>query len=167
MEIAYREAVGSDAGALLLHLKTVGDETDNLSFDGSTFNISEEREARFIERFAKSGDDLMLVATVGDRVVGNAIVERNRVARYRHRAEISLTVVKEFWGMGVGTRLMEMMVEFARKVGIEILYLEARADNERALSLYRRFGFERVGVYKSFFKINGEYFDAELMTLKL
>ena len=167
MDVIYREAVASDAAALLLHLKRVGGETDNLSFDGSTFNISEEREARFIDRFLRSRDDVMLVATVGDEVIGNAIVERNRVARYRHRAEISITVVKDWWGKGVGGRLMEMMIEFARSVGIEMLYLEARADNGRALSLYRRFGFERVGVYKSFFKINGEYFDAELMTLKI
>ena len=54
MEIIYREAMTSDAQALLLHQSQVGNETDNLSFDGKTFNISPEKEARFIERFSKN-----------------------------------------------------------------------------------------------------------------
>ena len=109
----------------------------------------------------------MLVALVGDTVVGNAIVERSRVARYSHRDEISITVLREYWGRGIGSRLMQMMIDFAKEVGIEILYLEARSDNLRALSLYEKFGFESIGIYKNFFKIEGKYYDATLMTLLL
>lgn len=167
MEIAYRKATKKDAERLLLHLKTVGGETDNLSFGKDTFLISKEKEERFIDRFASSKKDLMLVALSGDTVVGNAIVERNRVARYSHRAEISITVLRDFWGKGIGTRLMQMMIDFAKESGIEILYLEARADNARAISLYEKFGFKSIGTYKGFFKIENQYFDAVLMTLKL
>ena len=49
--LIYREAVKADAAALLEHVKTVGAETDNLSFSGETFSISVEREAKFIDRF--------------------------------------------------------------------------------------------------------------------
>ena len=167
MEIAYRKATKKDAERLLLHLKTVGGETDNLSFGKDTFLISKEKEERFIDRFASSKKDLMLVALSGDTVVGNAIVERNRVARYSHRAEISITVLRDFWGKGIGTRLMEMMIDFAKESGIEILYLEARADNARAISLYEKFGFKSIGTYQGFFKIENQYFDAVLMTLNL
>ena len=54
MNIVYREAEGCDASGLLAHLKCVGSETDNLSFDGNTFAISEQKEARFIEKFKNS-----------------------------------------------------------------------------------------------------------------
>ena len=163
MGITYREAEKSDAAALLTHLRCVGSETDNLSFDGDTFAISEEKEARFIEKFKNSKSDVMFVAVDGDKVVGNAIVERNRVSRYNHRAEISITVLKDFWGRGIGSQLMEMMIEFAQTIGIEILYLEARADNQRAVNLYTKYGFEAIGRYKNFFKIGNSYFDAILM----
>ena len=167
MNINYREAESKDALSLLKHLFCVGSETDNLSFGKDTFRISEEKEAKFIERFHKSKNDIMLVALDDDKVVGNAIVERNRVARYNHRAEISLTVLKEYWGRGIGSRLMEMMVDFAVKSGIEILYLEVRADNGRAVKLYERFGFKKIGTYNKFFKIDNLYYDAYLMILNL
>ena len=167
MCIIYREAVREDAKALLLHLNTVGGETDNLSYGKDTFLISEEKEAKFIDRFQKSKTDVMLVAECDGKIVGNAIVERSRIERYSHRAEISVTVLRDYWGQGIGSRLFEMMLEFARRSGIEILCLEVRSDNARAISLYKKFGFKTVGVYERFFKIGGEYFDATLMTLSL
>ena len=167
MDIIYREAASSDAKKMLVHISTVGGETDNLSYGKDTFLISEEKEAKFIDRFQKSKTDTMFVAECDGKIVGNAIVERNRIGRYSHRAEISITVLRDFWGQGIGSRLMEMMLEFARRSGIEILYLEARSDNARAISLYEKFGFKTVGVYERFFKIGGEYFDATLMTLNL
>lgn len=167
MDIIYRKAKEEDAAALLLHLHAVGGETDNLSFGTATFNISTEKEARFIAKFSNSKRDVMFVAIDGDTVVGNAVVESNKVTRYAHRAEISISVLKDYWGKGIGTRLMQMMIDFAKDVGLEILYLEVRADNERAIGLYQKFGFNQIGIYDRFFKINEKYYDACLMTLKL
>ncbi|MBE6644962.1 MAG: GNAT family N-acetyltransferase [Ruminococcaceae bacterium] len=166
MDIEYREAVCEDAELMLEHLNTVGGETDNLSYGKNTFLISAEKEAKFIDKFLRSGKDAMFVALCDGKIVGNAIVEHNKILRYSHRAEISLTVLREYWGRGIGSHLMQMMIDFARGAGIEILYLEVRADNNRALSVYRKFGFESIGIYKNFFKIGAEYFDACLMTLK-
>ena len=165
MDIVFREALASDAAALLLHQKRVGNETDNLSFDGNTFNISPEKEARFIDRFAKNDNDIMLVALDGETIVGNGIIECERAKRYSHRATLSITVMRDFWGRGIGSRLMEMMIDFSRRSGISVVSLEVRADNERAVALYRKFGFETIGIYKKFFKINDEYHDAYLMQL--
>ena len=167
MDIIYREATGSDAKALLLHLNTVGGETDNLSYGKDTFLISPEKEAKFIDRFSKSKTDVMYVAECDGKIVGNAIVERNRIARYSHRAEITVTVLRDYWGQGIGSRLISMMIDFAKETGVEILYLEARSDNERAIALYKKFAFESIGIYKRFFKIEGKYYDATLMTLSL
>ena len=167
MSIVYREARPDDASELLQHVQAVGAETDNLSYGKDTFLISPEREAKFINRFYKSKSDVMLVALSGDTVVGNAIVERSKVARYNHRAEISITVLKEFWGRGIGSELMRLMIDFSRKTGIEVLYLEVRADNARAIALYEKFGFEGIGVYKDFFKIDEKHYDALLMTKKI
>ena len=42
-----------------------------------------------------------------------------------------------------------------------------RADNERAIKLYRRFGFSECGLRKEHILINGEYFDEMIMELML
>ena len=165
MEIIYREAREDDAAALLDHVHKVATETDNLSFGKDSFNISVEKEARFISRFAKNPYDLMLVALDGDTVVANGIIERERVLRYNHRATLSITVLCDYWGQGIGTRLMELMMDFCKSSGLKTLSLEARADNTRAISFYKKFSFEEIGIYRSFFKIDGNYYDGILMQL--
>lgn len=163
--IEFRVAEARDAEALLEHINTVAKETDNLSFGADTFSISVEKEARFIKRFYDSDKEVMYVAIDGNIVVGNAVVERERIRRYSHRGVISITVLKDYWGQGIGSRLMELMIDFAIKSGIEILSLEVRADNVRATSLYKKFGFEEIGTFKGFFKIENKYYDAILMQL--
>lgn len=165
--IEYRIAKKSDAHALAEYVRIVGGETDFLSYGSDTFNMSDEREARFIERFEKSKKDIMLVALDNGRVVANASLEASRVARFSHRSELSITVLKEYWGKGIGSRLMEILIDFAKENRVELIYLEARADNERALSLYKKFGFIKKGEIENFFKINGEYYGAVIMTLEI
>ena len=167
MKITYREAENTDAKALLEFLSLAGGETDNLSFGKDSFKISEEKEAKFIEKFKNNRKNLMFVATCEDKVIANASIERNRIERYSHRAELSIAVLKEYWGKGIGSALMEKLVSFAKDTECKVLYLEVREDNTRAVSLYRKFGFETIGVYKSFFNINGIYYNARLMALYL
>ena len=152
-----------DAQKLLVHLHAVGAETDNLTFGADSFNISPEREARFISRFSSAEKDVMLVALDGDIVVGNAIIEHNRIPRLSHRAELSVTVLRDYWGQGIGTRLIEMLVDFSQRVGHEVITLTVRADNDRAIALYTKCGLTRVGEMKNYFKISGVSHDAYLM----
>lgn len=165
--VEYRIATIADAEGLLLHLKTVGSETDNLTFGKEGFQISAEREARFINRFIKNEDEIMLVAMDGERVVGNGVIERERIPRLAHRARLTLTVLRNYWGQGIGTRLMDMMLDFCRKSGAELVFLECRADNERAIRLYKKFGFEISGELRRYFKIVGEFSSAYIMELLL
>ena len=62
-----------------------------------------------------------------------------------HRARFGISILKEHWGMGIGRVLMEASIDCARRAGYTQLELEVVADNERALSLYRRAGFEEYG----------------------
>ncbi len=167
MNIVYRVAERRDAEGMIEFLKCVGGETDNLSFSEDTFKISPEKEARFIEKFRSAEKDIMLVAEADGKIIANASVSQNRIARYSHRAELSIAVIREFWGMGVGSALMGRLLSFARENGIAVLYLEVRADNERAIALYKKFGFSEIGTFEKFFKIDGKYYAACLMSLTL
>lgn len=169
MNIIYREAKPTDAELMLLHMKTVGDETDNLTYDGSTFNISPEKEARFISRFVSSDKDNMILAidSENDLVVGVGIVEHSRIARLSHTAEISITVMRDYWSRGIGTTLMNIMVSFAKNADLHLLTLFVRSDNSAAISLYKKTGFTKTGKYPDYFSIRGKFYDADLMHLLL
>ena len=67
---------------------------------------------------------------------------RRKVA---HRARFGISVLKDYWGLGIGWVLMESCIDCARRAGYAQLELEVVADNQRAVSLYRRAGFEEYG----------------------
>ena len=165
--ISYRTAVPSDAAQLLEYLKTVGGETDNLTFgkDGIPFTVAQEEA--LLERLANSPHSRFFLALDGERIIGNACVDGNNNARLRHRRNLAITVLRDYWGRGVGSGLMERMIAFSRETGAELLSLEVRSDNARAKALYRKFGFQSFGTFPKYFKIGGQYYDVDCMTLEL
>lgn len=63
---------------------------------------------------------------------------------------------------GVGSALLESLIEWAREGGYRALHLEVRAGNLPAIGLYRRFGFVQTGRRRGYYQDNGE--DALLLT---
>lgn len=63
----------------------------------------------------------------------------------------NLAVLPELRGHGLGTQLLEAVIEEAAHLGAELLTLEVRESNTPALRLYARSGFERVGVRKNYY----------------
>lgn len=167
MEITYRRAQPADAEKLLEYLKAVGGESDNLTFGAEGIPFSVERERQLLENRAASDVSMILLALDGAEIVGNGTVDGSRNPRFSHRRNLAITVRKPYWGQGIGSGLMERMIEFAKNGGAEVLSLEVRSDNVRAKSLYQKFGFETFGVYPKFFKFGSDYFDADYMVLRL
>ena len=87
--------------------------------------------------------------------------------RMSHRADMGLSVVKAEWNKGIGSRLLDKMIEYARQNEIEIINLEVRSDNTGAIHLYEKYGFKHIGTMPAFFKIGNSYFDFEVMYLDL
>ena len=164
--IIIREATPADALACIEHSRRVGSETDNLSFGADGFPISLEGEKEYIEMMHTEPHSVLYVAVRGDEVVGTASLN-GLPRRMSHRAELGITVLMSEWGKGLGKRLMETVIEYAKNSGIEIIELAVRSDNERAIRLYEKHGFREIGVYKSYFKIDEKYADFKLMNLYL
>ena len=167
MSITYRTAVPSDAASLLAYLKTVGGETDNLTFGAAGIPLTVEQEEEMLARRENSPHSRFFLAFDGERIIGNACVDGSDNPRLSHRRNLAITVLRDYWGRGVGTALMERMIAFARESGAEVLSLEVRSDNERAKALYRKFGFRAFGTFPKYFKIGGQYYDVDCMTLDL
>ena len=146
VELLVRNAVASDARALRDIMQRTHSETDYLLSYPDEQGSDVEREARLLEETERCGTQVELVAIVDGRIGGSAGVEavgsRRKVA---HRARFGISVLKEQWGMGIGRVLTEACIDCARRAGYTQLELEVVADNERAVSLYCRAGFEEYG----------------------
>ena len=117
-------------------------------------------------RIGEPGDGTYnLVAVVGERVVGMFGLHTfpNRPRR-RHVGEIDIVVHDEWHGKGVGAALMRAGLELADNwVNLTRLELEVYTDNEAAIRLYERFGFEREGTLRQYGFRDGRFVDAYVM----
>lgn len=117
-------------------------------------------------RLAESGDDhYNLVAVAGDRVVGMFSLQTFPARpRRRHAGSIGMSVHDDWQGKGVGTALMRAGVDLSDNwFNLTRLELEVYADNEPAVRLYERFGFEREGLLRQHAYRDGRYVDAIMM----
>lgn len=163
MEITIEKASPADAAAFLDFLKTVGAQTDNLTFGAEGLPFSEEDEADFLAQMEDSKDSVMLVAKEGRAIIGNASLSR-LPRRMSHRGEFCIAVAEEYWNKGIGSRLLENILVFARENSFEVLDLQVRSDNARAIRLYEKFGFQKTGTHPAFFKMNGQYIAFDYMS---
>lgn len=166
MNLTIQKAAPEDAADLLDYLRKAGAETGNLTFGEEGIPFTVEQEAAYIASVRNSSNSVMLVARLDGKLVGNASFNSTPRERLKHRGELGISVLKEAWGMGIGTKLMEAVIDFAKNTAnADIIHLEVRSDNTRAIRLYERFGFEKIGTFHGFLKINGELIDFDLMNL--
>ena len=64
--------------------------------------------------------------------------------------------------------ILEQLLNFAEETAkADIVSLEVRSDNQRAIHLYKKFGFENVGCFKGYFKIDNQLIDFEIMQKRI
>ena len=166
--LEIRKAAAADAENILEYCKVVGGESDNLTFGSEGVSITVEREKEYLESILHSEKQLYLVAVNDGEIVGTAVFSSFAKPRLAHRGEISISVKKSMWGNHIGTRMLEEIILFAKNVAhTELISLEVRSDNERAIALYKKFGFETVGRFDGYMKINDQYVSCDFMRLCL
>jgi putative acetyltransferase len=120
----------------------------------------------FTEAFLKNmgTDDHILVAETEGKVVGMIGLHIFKSARQRHIASLGMTIMREYQGKGIGKKLMENILDLADNWLMLIrIELDVTEDNERAIRLYRSFGFDVEGKKKYSIIKNGKYEDVLLM----
>lgn len=95
---------------------------------------------------SRAGDGALRLAYAGDRLVGLGYWLRYERPTHRPHADLEkVAIAFEAQGLGAGRLLTAALVDSARDAGIEVLTLDARGDNAKALQLYRTLGFREYG----------------------
>jgi ribosomal-protein-alanine N-acetyltransferase len=95
----------------------------------------------------------------GGKVIGYGIM--SVAAGEAHLLNLALS--ESARRMGNGRRLLEHLMELARRAGAEGMYLEVRPSNVRALALYERQGFEVLGRRRGYYRARGGTEDAVVL----
>lgn len=110
---------------------------------------SDRLSRRSLRAFIMSPHQPLLVAMLGGRLAGYALVAlRRRAAAARL---YSIAVDPRIGRRGVGRALMIACEQYAAAHGREALRLEVRHDNYAAIALYQRLGFHQFGHYEAYY----------------
>ena len=125
----------------------------------------ESWQKRLTDGAAALSADVLLVAERDGEIVGAAgLLAPGIHARRRHVMGLGISVAVRAQGQGVGTALMAALCDYAdRWVGVLRIELTVYTDNEVAIRLYRKFGFEIEGTGRGYALRDGSFVDAHAM----
>ena len=103
------------------------------------------------------------VAEENGKVIGLGILMNHGNLRKKHVGVITLMVNSDYQNKGIGSLLMDKLINLSESLNIIRLELCVFRDNYKAINLYKKFGFKEEGIkVKSALK-NGEYIDEIMM----
>jgi putative acetyltransferase len=160
--ITIRRANPKDAGS---YARIMGEEDVFSNLLQMPYTDEDAWRARLTDSCAPGKADIGIVAEVDGVVVGTAGLHPVGPAqRRRHVMMLGISIAKEAQGKGVGKALMQALVDYADNwAGVLRIELTVYPDNERAIALYRQFGFEVEGTHRAYALRNGRYVDTLTM----
>jgi len=115
-------------------------------------------------REVKKRKGLIIVTQLDEKTVGMAHLVRGKFEKNKHVGFLGISILKEFRKIGIGTAMMQYIMEWARRQkGLEKVSLTVFSTNEAAINLYHTFGFQIEGMSKRQYKIEGKYIDETIM----
>ncbi len=162
--IAIRAIRASDAKEFLRLCEQTDRETWFMMFEPAERRSTVAQERARIEQILRRDNQLVLVAEEDGHLVGRLTAKGGDFRRNRHSAEIVIGILRSHWGQGIGTRLFAMLEDWAREYGIQRLELTVRVDNDRAIRLYEKMGFEIEGTRRRSLFVDGQFFDEYWMS---
>jgi L-amino acid N-acyltransferase YncA len=110
---------------------------------------------------------VFFVACVHGDVVGWVHVNAPELEKLGHTAELTVGLIDEYRGHGIGTNLLDRGVDWALDNGFEKLYNSVPSTNEDAIEFLENRGWETEAVRSEHYRIDGEYVDEVMMAKRL
>lgn len=169
-DYTLRTAVPGDAQAIIDYLGELADEPfNNTSLSPGERPYSLEAERNIIAEMDSAPNSLMLVAVdSAGQIVGLATLDGGKRAAVRHTAVIGISLRPAWRGRGIGTQMMQALIDYARQGGLlQRLELQVVSSNARGIHIYEKLGFVREGLHPGRLFKDGQYVDDVSMALLL
>lgn len=110
---------------------------------------------------------MFFVATVDNEVVGWVHIRSPELDKLAHTAELTLGVLEEYRGNGIGSHLLQRGLEWAAARGYEKVYQSIPATNEEAIEFLETHGWSEEAVRENHYTIDGQYVDEVMLAVDL
>ena len=140
-----REIHVNDAKDMVEYLKIVNGESDFMNSYPEEITMTTEEEEKMIKGINKSETTLMLVVEMDGKIIASGTIMRLGKIKMRHRGNVAVAVLKEFWNLGIGKKILLCLEGFAKDFGLSQIELDYYSGNKRAMALYDKIGFTETG----------------------
>ena len=166
--VVIREGRVSDAAGCLDYLREVSAEAGiMLPVDPDEWDMPVQDEEGFIQHMIATPNSLILVVEDKGKIVGILTCNGGGRRAMRHATTLGITLHKDYRDKGLGHRLMQRTVDWARANGVTRIELHVYVENAKAIHLYEKFGFTVEGRRTAPYYHNGKYIDDLVMALLL
>ncbi|SHO46816.1 GNAT family N-acetyltransferase [Desulfopila aestuarii] len=125
--------------------------------------FTKEETKQYLPEASGSKEKLCAIVRYNDKIVGQLSFSRYSKPEYVHGGKFGMSVSPDHWRNGIGSRLLEYLESWAIENEVEKLELEVWSNNENAICLYKKKGYEVEGSRKNAIKANGQVLDVILM----
>lgn len=128
--------------------------------------VTEREERKFLNRIIagrRTEDEISLAAFDGSKMIGHCHVSRRKQRDVRHTGVYGISILGEYRGVGIGTKITEEILRMASRKGVWLVELEVMRINEAAIGLYEKMGFQKAGVIPNKILRKGRHIDIVVM----
>ncbi|HDC4531802.1 TPA: N-acetyltransferase [Enterobacter asburiae] len=130
----------------------------------NTLQVPHPSEQMWQERLSDQAGIKQLVACIDGHVTGHLCIVVAQRPRRSHVADFGICVGAQWQNRGVASALMRTMIDMCDNwLRVDRIELTVFVDNEPAIAVYKKHGFEIEGTGKRYALRNGEYVDAYYM----
>jgi ribosomal protein S18 acetylase RimI-like enzyme len=160
--VRIRQARQDDLEGLTSVIREVASEKTDIVAE-SVADVLDHEEV--LLRHNDVASRMFFVATIDERVVGWVHLEAPELEKLAHTAKLTVGVLPDHQGYGIGAKLLERGLSWAGANGYEKLYNSIPATNDAAIAFLESKGFETEAIREDHYKIGEEYADEVMMAI--
>jgi ribosomal protein S18 acetylase RimI-like enzyme len=164
VEFVVRPAHQSDLTGLIGAIRQVAEEGRYIEAE-SVADVIDHEEV--LLRHNELEERMFFVATVGSDVVGWVHVAGSELDKLQHTAELTVGVIDNYRGHGIGSHLLERGLEWAGSRGYEKIYNSVPASNDDAIAFLENHGWAVEATREDHYKLGDRYVDEVMMDVRL
>ncbi|MEK4146584.1 GNAT family N-acetyltransferase [Robertmurraya sp. FSL W8-0741] len=162
-----RQITPTDAESFVNLIHQVERESPFMLFEAGERNAKSEDVRKRIDAIDKTTNSTIFVAEVDQELVGYLMAVGGEPKRKKYCVYIVVGILAQHQGKGIGKRLFEGLEGWAKEQNIRRLELTVITQNEAAIGLYKKMGFEIEGIKRDSLYVNGEFVDEYYMSMLL
>lgn len=157
---AIRNLSLDDCKSYLKFSRDIVNEGEFVLTHKDEFNYSVSKEKKWIAEILKNENNISLVATINDEIIGNINILQLKGKKISHIAELNISVHKDYRDMHIGKSLLELALnKIKEKKDIRKIILYVFENNHRAIHLYSSFGFKIEGALIDYVNLGANKFE--------